>query len=173
MAHTDTQRRPQAGTVGDVMTTPVVAVYRITPYKEIARLLARYRIGGLPVLFVDQRVVGVVSEADLLAARDKTAWRARTATADGHRKRGRARRRPARTAGELMTTPAITISREASIATAARVMTMHRIGRLPVVGKDGRLIGIVSRGDLLSVFPPPASQSGGVRVALGTHAMGL
>src|SRR5262249_902483 len=57
--------------VRDVMTTPVVTVDRITPYKQIARLLAEHQVSGLPVLILGRHVAGVVSEGDLLAARDR------------------------------------------------------------------------------------------------------
>jgi CBS domain-containing protein len=136
------------------MTAPVVTVTRVTPYKEIARLLARHQISGLPVVLMDQRVAGVISEADLVAARDKEAWRARTGTAAGQHWHG-VQRHAAIIAGELMTTPAVTIDPAETVATAARVMTTHRISRLPVVDKDGTLIGIVSKGDLLSALACP------------------
>ena len=139
--------------VSDVMTTSVVTVDRITPYKEIARLLTEHRISGLPVLKMGREVVGVVTEADLLAAEDKVQRRLHAAT-----------RRPwwpqrqqhlALTAGELMTAPAITIGSHATIPAAARVMNAQHIRRLPVVDKKGRLAGVVSRRDLLSVFLRP------------------
>jgi len=139
--------------VSDVMTTSVVTVDRITPYKEIVRLLAEHRISGLPVLKMGREVVGVVTEADLLAAEDKVQRRLHTA---GRRPRWRQRQQhPALNAGELMTTPAITIGRQATIPAAARVMNERHIRRLPVVDEKGRLAGIVSRRDLLSVFLRP------------------
>ena len=64
--------------VRDVMTTSVVTVDRITPYKEIARLLAEHKISAVPVLIMGRHVAGVVSEADLLTAQDQAARRART-----------------------------------------------------------------------------------------------
>ncbi len=64
--------------VRDVMTTSVVTVDRITSYKEIVRVLAQHRISGIPVLSMGRHVVGVVSEADLLAAEDERARRLRT-----------------------------------------------------------------------------------------------
>jgi CBS domain-containing protein len=136
------------------MTAPVVTVTRVTPYKEIARLLTRYKISGLPVVLVDERVAGVISEADLVAARDKEARRVRTGTGAGQHWHG-GHRHAAILAGELMTAPAVTIHPDETVAAAARVMTAHRVGRLPVVGKDGTLIGIVSQGDLLSALAPP------------------
>ena len=140
--------------ISDVMTAPVVTVGRLTPYKEIARLLTRHQISGLPVVLVDQRVAGVISEANLVAASDKDAWRARTGTATGQRRHG-VQRHAVILAGELMTAPAVTIHPDETVATATRVMTAYRVSRLPVVAKDGTLIGIVSEGDLLRAFARP------------------
>jgi CBS domain-containing protein len=138
--------------VRDVMTTSVVTVDRLTPYKEIVRLLTENRISGMPVLSMGRHVTGVVTEADLLAEEDKTA-RERMAR-PGHVLR-RAPRHWALTAGELMTSPAITIHPDATIPAAARTMNTHHIRRLPVVDSEGRLLGIVGRRDLLSVFLRP------------------
>jgi CBS domain-containing protein len=140
--------------VRDVMTTSVVTVDRITPYKEIARLLAEHRISGLPVLMMGRHVAGVVTEADLLAGQQKTARRVRAAASRTWWPRWRPEH-PALTAGELMTAPAITIGPDATVPAAARLMTTHHVRRLPVVGEDGKLIGVVSRRDLLSVFLRP------------------
>lgn len=136
--------------VSDVMTTTVVTVDRITPYKEIARLLAEHRISGLPVLKMGREVIGVVTEADLLAAEDKVQRRLHAVA-----RWPRRQQHPALTAGELMTTPAITIGRDATIPAAARLMATRHIRRLPVIDEKGRLAGIVSRRDLLSVFLRP------------------
>ncbi len=137
--------------VGDVMATSVVTVDRATPYKEIARLLAEHRISGMPVLKMGREVAGVVTEADLLAAEADTARRLRSA---GHRLRlpSRARRHPALTAGELMTTPAITVGPHVTVHAAGRLMSTRRVRLLPVVDEDATLIGVVSRRDLLTVF---------------------
>jgi CBS domain-containing protein len=155
MAH-GTRHRRWARRVSDVMTTSVVTVDRITPYQEIDRLLTERRISGVPVLKMGRHVVGVVSEADLLAAEDETARRARLAGALGRRWRLR-RPRPhvSLNAGTLMTAPAITTGPDATIPAAARLMNTHHVRRLPVVNDDGELMGIVSRRDLLSVFLRP------------------
>jgi len=134
--------------VRDIMTTSVVTVDRITPYKEIVRLLVEHKISGMPVLSMGRKVTGVVSEADLLAARDtnpatRSGWRRWTFGREVHR---------GRTADLLMTSPAVTIHPDATVAAAARLMNSHHIRRLPVVDADGKLAGIVSRRDLLSVF---------------------
>lgn len=137
--------------VSDVMTTAVVTVDRLTAYKEITRLLTEHRISGLPVLKMGREVVGVVTEADLIAAEDAAARQPRI----GQKVLRRRERHPALTAGELMTAPAITIGPDATIPAAARVMNTRHVRRLPVVDKDGKLIGVVSRRDLLSVFLRP------------------
>jgi CBS domain-containing protein len=140
--------------VSDVMTASVVTVDRITPYKEIARLLAEHRISGMPVLKMGREVVGVVTEADLLVAQASTARRLHAEVSGRHWWPHR-EQHVALTAGELMTTPAITIGPHATVPAAARLMNTHHIRRLPVVDDQGRLIGVVSRRDLLSVFLRP------------------
>ena len=148
-------RRRWARRVSDVMTTSVVTVDRITPYQEIDRLLTQHKISGMPVLKMGREVAGVVSEADLLAAEDETSRRARMASSVGRRWRRRPQPHLNLTAGTLMTAPAITIGPDATIPAAARLMNTHHVRRLPVVDKDGKLVGIVSRRDLLSVFLRP------------------
>jgi CBS domain-containing protein len=136
--------------VRDVMTTSVVSVDRITPYKEIASLLARHNIGGVPVLKLGRHVAGIVTDADLVAASGRT-----------HKTGARSwlSRRPARqqrlTAEQLMASPAITTHPDAPLASAARTMTERRIRQLPVVDANGVLVGIISRRDLLKVFLRP------------------
>jgi CBS domain-containing protein len=140
--------------VEDVMTTSVVTIDRITPYKEIARLLAEHRISGMPVLTMGRHVAGVVSGADLIAARDQS-------QAGGRRPRWLGGGKPqhhALVASQLMTAPALTVHPQATLATAARLMNTHHVQRLIVVDPDGKLIGVVSRRDLLSVFLRPDAE---------------
>jgi len=137
--------------VVDVMTTAVATVDPITPYKEVARMLAEHRVSALPVLADGWRVVGVVSETDLLTARDGAARRMREA--DSACARGSWL--GTLIARELMTTPPVTIRPAATLSAATRVMTSHHVTSLPVTGADDQLIGIVSRRDLLSVFLRP------------------
>jgi CBS domain-containing protein len=122
--------------VRDIMTTGVVTVRPDTPYREIATMFREHRVSGFPVTADDGTVIGVVSESDQLTL------------ADGRHHRGDG---PA-TADDLMTCPAVTASPDDLVQTAARVMHSHRLQRLPVVDRDGRLEGIVSRSDVLSVF---------------------
>jgi CBS domain-containing protein len=151
----EVRHRRWARRVSDVMKTSVVTVDRITPYQEIDRLLTEHRISGVPVLKMGREVAGVVTEADLLAAEDETNRRARMASSLGRRRLLRKHPHVNLTAGTLMTSPAITIGPDATIPAAARLMNTHHVRRLPVVDEDGKLVGIVSRRDLLSVFLRP------------------
>src|SRR5215471_19283113 len=156
--------------VKDVMTRSVVTVDRITSYKETARLLAEHRISGLPVLKMGRQVVGVVTEADLLAAQANARRRLGSGTRPAWWRRSQ--QHPALTAGELMTSPAITIGPDATVPAAARLMSTHQVRRLPVVDADGKLAGIVSRRDLLSVFlRPDAEIAADVRRVLDDFAL--
>jgi CBS domain-containing protein len=142
----------RAFTVGDVMTRRVVALAAGAMFKDIVRALETQHISALPVVDRSKKVLGVVSEADLLRKEEL-----RPDTDD--RNRGPAARPSARsdkayavTAAELMTSPAVTVGPEVALARAARLMARHGIRRLPVVDADGVLRGIVSRSDLLTVF---------------------
>jgi len=139
--------------VRDVMTIDVVTVDKTMPYKQVAKLMAEQRLSALPVLTKDGHVAGMVSEADVLR-KEERAFR-RLGTGLPRKTRRERAQAEARRAAELMTSPAITIHPDAPIGAAARLMNGHRIRRLPVVDPSGKLIGIVSRRDLLSVFLRP------------------
>ena len=137
--------------VRDIMTTDIVAIDRITPFKRIAWLLVHHQINGVPVLSLGRHVAGVVTEGDLIAARDKHAGERRRWTRTP--RYGTDRSRYDRLTGEhLMSAPAITIHPDTAMAGAARLMTDHHIKLLPVVNEDGKIVGMVSRRDLLNVF---------------------
>jgi CBS-domain-containing membrane protein len=138
--------------VRDVMTPDVVTVDEHTPLKEITQLLADCRISAVPVLDPDARVVGVVSEADLLPKEELPEGPPGARLLEGRRRRQTRVKATGDTAVELMTAPAITIAPDASLAEAARLLHRHQIKRLPVLDPAGPLAGIVSRADLLKVF---------------------
>ncbi|MEV5875423.1 CBS domain-containing protein [Streptomyces sp. NPDC052101] len=139
--------------VSDVMTAPAVAVGRDTQVKEIVRVLGERHVSGVPVVDAIGRVVGVVSEADLLP---KEEFRGRRLTRfERIRYRSDLAKAGGMTAEELMSTPAVTVRPDVTLAQAARLMAVNHVKRLPVVGDEDRLLGVVSRGDLLKVFLRP------------------
>ena len=141
-------------TVGEVMHTVVATDQPSRPFKELAAAMARRGVSALPVLAADGRVAGIVSEADLLpkeaAQEDPRArrlpwwrrWREQDQAAGV-------------TAGDVMTAPPVTIGPGEWVVAAARLMDRRKIKRLAVTGPDGRLIGIISRADLIRVFLRP------------------
>jgi len=138
-------------TVKDVMTAEVVVVRRETTFKEIAAVLRRHRVSALPVVDDAGRVVGVVSEADLLA---KEALANPGVMAEALHRQD-VRKAEGLTAGDLMTHPPVTAAPEDPVEQAARMMHFMRVKRLPVVNSGGELVGIVSRSDVLAVFDRP------------------
>ncbi|MGW4163430.1 CBS domain-containing protein [Streptomyces sp. NPDC004788] len=137
-------------TVSDVMTHTAIAVGRDAAYREIVALMDQWKVSALPVLEGEGRVIGVVSEADLLP---KEQFRAQDPLLP--EERAAAAKAGALRAGELMSTPAVTVHPDATLAEAARIMATRRVKRLPVVNGLGMLEGVVSRGDLLKVFLRP------------------
>jgi CBS domain-containing protein len=143
--------------VAEVMTYNVVAVRRDAEFKEIVSVMHRRRVSAFPVLDESDRVIGVVSEADLLP---REAYPARSRSARWQLRRKVPAKAGALTAEELMTSPAITIPPQATVTEAAKLMTTSKVKRLPVVDGDGHLVGIVSRIDLLGVYDRPDAQIG-------------
>lgn len=139
--------------VKELMTTEVVSVAPETPLKEVARLLSDRGIGGAPVVDENGHVVGVISESDFLIkqrGRDYVpSSPLRWLIDDRHRDIERVE---ATTAGEAMSAPPITIDGSmATVREAAIVMAHHRINRLPVT-RAGRLVGIITRGDVVRLY---------------------
>ncbi|TLS45344.1 CBS domain-containing protein [Streptomyces montanus] len=149
--------------VGPVMATEVIRVEYGTPFKEVVRLLADHRISGLPVIDEEEKVLGVISETDLMARQavtpDPFEPTRRRRLADLRRgARRQAAKAQARTAGQLMTRPPVTVHADDTIVEAARTMAQRRVERLPVLDEEDRLIGIVTRRDLLQVFLRPDTE---------------
>jgi CBS-domain-containing membrane protein len=141
--------------VRDVMTADVAYVREQTPYKELVRLLAERRVSALPVVDVNRKVIGIVSEADLLLKQQHPADSFQRFLLERKRRRLERAKAQGDIAAELMSRPAITVGPDATAAEAARLLRMHLVRQLPVVDPVGRLVGIVSRSDLLSVFLRP------------------
>lgn len=149
-------------TVHKVMTTDVVTVQPDVPFREVVATLAAHQISGVPVVSEDRQVLGVVSEADLLVREERKA-----SQRDAHAVFGARRRHTDRvvgstgvgdTAGSMMSSPAVTVTPSTTIVEAARLLSRYGIKRLPVIDQDERLIGIVSRADLLRIFLKPDSE---------------
>ncbi|MFI6006775.1 CBS domain-containing protein [Streptomyces sp. NPDC051366] len=141
---------PTPYTVADVMTHDVVAVTPRADFQEIGTAIERWKVTALPVVEGEGRVVGVVSEADLLP---KEEFRERRpGMIEQMRRLGDTAKAGSTCAEQLMTSPAVTVRPTATLPQAARLMAEQHIKRLPVVYADGTLKGIVSRTDLLKVF---------------------
>ena len=137
-------------TVGDVMTSPVITVPPQAHYKEVVRLMAEHAVSALPVVDDTGSLLGVVSEADLLLKRE---WRhaRHMPWLQGRGRRLARTKASAMTAGDLMSSPAITVDATVPLSVAARLLRERAIKRLPVMD-GGRLVGIVSRGDILKTY---------------------
>jgi CBS-domain-containing membrane protein len=143
-------------TVKDVMTTRVVSVGKDASFREMAAALHEHRISAFPVVDADEKVIGVVSEADMLT---KEALGSEPQGMPGmiagllrHSEHAKAR---GITAGDLMSSPPVTVTPEDTVERAARLMYTRKVKRLPVVDAGGHLVGIISRVDVLSVFDRP------------------
>jgi CBS domain-containing protein len=155
----------------DVMTTRVVPVSPGTPTNKIAELLLWKGISAVPVVDGTGAPIGMVSEGDLIG-RDEAPREARrdwwpALLAEGTELNAdylASLRAPERTAREIMAAPVVTVSEETDISEIARLLAAYRIKRVPVV-RDGRVIGIVSRADLLRGLaqrePQPAAPEAG------------
>ncbi len=137
--------------VQDLMTKQVVAVGEDAGFKEMVRLLEKHRVSALPVIDSQGKVVGVVSEADLLLKEGLADLESKHVFESSARRAARVKARGG-TARETMTSPAIAVGPDASVEEAARRMHAMGVKRLPVAGEDGRLVGILSRSDVLKVF---------------------
>lgn len=110
----------------DIMTGNVISVRPDTPVDRIARLLTEHQITGMPVVDNEGRVIGIVSEYDVIS------------------KRGR-------TAADIMSRDVISVSEDTSAESVAQLLSERRVRRVPVL-RDGRLVGIISRADLVRLF---------------------
>ena len=148
-------------TARDIMTTAVIAVRTDAPLTEVAMLMASHRISGLPVLAPDNSVAGIISEKDFLSRLGSGQARTFMAIVSeclaGTGCIAVAVR--AQTAQDIMTSPAITVSENATLAEISGLLLQKGINRVPVLNAAGQLSGIVSRGDLIG----PLSASGPAR----------
>ncbi|MEE4418291.1 MULTISPECIES: CBS domain-containing protein [Streptomyces] len=141
-------------TVGELMTRGVIQVPPQTPFKEIVRTLAEHDVTAVPVVDAAGRPMGVVSEADLLRKSADQADPAGRTPIPHLEAWERAKAEGAR-AEELMSAPAVCAREEWTVVEAARLMAVQNVKRLPVVDETDKLVGIVSRADLLRIFLRP------------------
>ncbi|GAA1040434.1 hypothetical protein GCM10009557_61720 [Virgisporangium ochraceum] len=142
-------------TVADVMTYGAVSVTADEPYRELVDLIEMRSVNAVPVVDRFSRVVGVVSATDLLHKIEFAGGADPPRIFENRRHRQNRRKAAGMVAGELMTTPAVTVFQATTVAEAARIMETAGVRRLPVVDDLGRLIGMVTNRDLLKVFLRP------------------
>src|SRR5690606_2909452 len=143
--------------IQEIMTRDVVAVTVATPVSDVARLLWKHKLTGVPVL-EGRRVVGVVTEYDLIARQSE--WDAPLYVVfldaflrvPGTGDEEQLRRILATTAGQLMSAPAITLTPDATVQDAATLMYERRVNPVPIVDDAGELVGIVSRSDIVRLM---------------------
>lgn len=126
--------------VVDLMTTGVISVSSETGIREAARLMFRNRVSGLPVVSGEGTLIGIITEADFLRL-------------EVERQEGSPS--PGEEVGSVMSAGVVTTGPETSIYDAAKIMTFQDVKRLPVVDDDQRLLGIISRADIVSIFTRP------------------
>jgi CBS domain-containing protein len=146
-------------TIEDVMTRRVITVRPDTTVQEAARLMVTNGISGLPVIDASERVVGILSDGDLILRQRRPKVRPwwRLFFENGEQLARDYRKLVGFTVSDVMTQPALVISPVFGIETAAAIMDTRQIRRLPVV-RDGRLVGIVSRGDLIRAIAATAQE---------------
>ncbi|HYN94330.1 MAG TPA: CBS domain-containing protein [Pilimelia sp.] len=141
--------------VGDVMTADVVSVAEKTPYRRIVDLMMQRRVSAVPVIDDFRRVVGVVSEADLLHKVELASESLTPRVFESRRHRWARSKARGAVGADLMSAPVLTVLPTTPVAAAARLMDGEQVKRLPVTDDLGRLVGIVTRGDLLKMYLRP------------------
>jgi CBS domain-containing protein len=140
--------------VKDLMTKSVLTVQSSTSLKDAATLLFKHRISGLPVVDGERRVLGVLSEGDILF-KESSGQEGKQGFFDrllAVPPTGFELKIAATTAGEAMSAPALTIGPRRPVTEAATVMIEEGVNRLPVIDEEERLIGIITRADLVRAF---------------------
>jgi CBS-domain-containing membrane protein len=146
--------------VGDAMTRDVLAVNKFDDISHAVKLLADQNISGLPVVDRENRVVGIISEADVVSmvgSRRAHTFTELLRSIVGH---PLPERKIGHLVGDIMTSPAVTVFPDAEISEAVRLMDGRRIRRLPVVDKDQRLVGLISRSDIVKAMGRKLPDSG-------------
>lgn len=145
------ERLSRGLTAAEIMTTDVVAVHPDTPVAEVAAAMGRRGVSGVPVVDAENKVVGVISEKDFLARMGITEPRNfMTLVAGCLRTKGCVALPIKRAlARDIMTSPAVTVAPDTLVRDIAALLTQQGINRVPVTDPAGRLLGLVSRGDIV------------------------
>jgi CBS-domain-containing membrane protein len=141
-------------TVAEVMSTDLVVATRSTPYKELVRMMRERGVHALPVVDADRRVVGIVTETDL-ALKQEYRPGGQVSYLESTEQRDRRRKAAATVAEQCMSNPVTVVGADTTVRGAARLLHRRGVHHLPVVDADGRLVGVVTRRDLLGVFLRP------------------
>ena len=141
--------------VADVMTTDVATAGLDTGFKEIVTIMTGRGVTAVPVIDGTGHVQGMVTESDLLRKIEYSTSGDIVPLFERPGRRHARHKAEAVTAARLMTTPAITVTPETTLVTAAKLMSRRKVRRLPVTDEYGTLAGLVSRGDLISVYTRP------------------
>ncbi|WP_416566385.1 CBS domain-containing protein [Nocardia testacea] len=145
-------------TVAEVMTEDVVGIDVDTSFHDVVQTLAHHRINGAPVLDADRHCVGMVTEADLLARQARLGGSIPGTVWSVVWRKMFARKSEAVTARQLMSAPVVTLMSETSVSAAAATLARHDLHCAPVIDSGGRLVGIVSRKDVLGVYLRPDAE---------------
>lgn len=143
---------PRHRTVSDVMTSRVHVATALTPFKLLVRLIEENRISAVPIVDQQGIPIGIVSETDLLLKQRRHELDSSFDLLHVQKRRHERAKAAGTVASEVMTSPAITVESDTSLSRAARLMQERNVRRLVVVDERGRILGIVSRSDLLQVF---------------------
>ena len=139
-------------TVSDVMTSRVHFARRMTPFKRLVQLIEENKISAVPIVDAQGMPVGIVSESDLLFKERRQELESAQSLLHPLRRREQLAKAVGVVAHEIMTRPPITIRSDITLPQAARLMQDRNVRRLVVVDERGKIVGIVSRSDLLQVF---------------------
>ena len=151
----------------DIMTSAVISVSPDTPIGEVAKTLRIHGISAVPVVDEADGLIGMLSEGDLIGRKEEDRKARRdwwlTLLAEGETLNAdfiASLRTPERRAGDVMTTPVVTVDEKTEVREVARLLTAHRIKRVPVL-RNGRIAGIVSRADLVRALAEPSGSTRG------------
>jgi CBS domain-containing protein len=143
------QRETARIAVKDVMTSNVICVRKYDDISQVIQTVSELNIGGLPVVDDDRRVVGIISEADILSAMGIEKEQTFRDTLKHLLGETLPERKLGDIVGDIMTSPVVTVRSDDDISVAAQAMHEKRIRRIPVVDAENRLMGIVSRRDIV------------------------